>query len=206
MAAEAKLIKLGPIALKSIIGKWVGEGSTIKVTTSMYFEYILINASTYIHNIKDFKYDEEIEITDNGQPFLFYKSQTWIKGNKNKPMHSESGYIRFPSEKGIDLVVSQCTGITEISSGDISMIDNDDKNKSEQKENQNESKQKSFTITLSSNSIGRVSTAKDPKVTQVERIYKYNLTEDTLSYEISMANTKTPELTKHLFGSFKRQK
>ena len=141
---------------------------------------------------------------DNGKPFLFYQSFTWVKGDKDKPMHAESGFIRFPSQKGVDLVVSQCTGITEISSGDISIVSNDDK--AEQKEDQNETRKKSFNITLSSNSLSRIPTASEPKVTQIERVYKYDCDKDILSYEISMANTKTPQLTKHLVASFKRQK
>eukprot|EP01083_Nonionella_stella_P225085 800586_1 len=167
MAEAAQKEKLGPSGFKSLVGKWIGE------CTGEY------------PTIKTFEYGEQIEIIDTKKPFLTYNSQTWMKGDKNKLMHSETGFIRFPSAKGVDFVISQCTGIQEISSGEITFTDKKDNNESKQ-ENEVDQKQ-SFQVKLSSINIGRVSTSKEPKVVQIQRLYKYDCSNDTLSYEIWMS-------------------
>ena len=179
--------KQGAIGFKSIVGKWVSDFPNGKVE--------------FPENKKlPMNYGEEIEIIQDNRPFLTYSSTTWtMKKDADKQlMHSESGFIRFPSAKGVQMVISQCTGITEITSGDI-IIENDQEKK-DKDNNDDVAKKRSFSIELLSNNIGGAQ-----KITQIKRIYKYDCSQDILSYEIQMSTKKISKLTKHLSATFKRK-
>eukprot|EP01083_Nonionella_stella_P136475 415308_1 len=154
------------IAFKSIVGKWIGEcnGECPKRT---------------------FQYGEKIEITDTNQSFLSFSSFTWKKGDKSELMHSQTGYIRFPSSKTVDFVISHAPGIQEISSGDIIIAD-----KAPNEGN--------FKIILVSNHIALVPNTEPPHPIKLKRVYSYDSSKDMFKYEIWLATTKRKQLTKHL--------
>eukprot|EP01084_Bolivina_argentea_P243984 408850_1 len=176
--------KRGPVAFRSIAGKWIGECQG---------EY---------PTIQPFKYGEQIEIIDTNKPFLSYSSSTWKQGDQSKLMHSESGFIRFPYGNEVDFVISQCSGVNEISSGDIVITDKTQNDATETDDVDNTVQ--NFKVVLGSSQIGRVALATEPYVTKIQRVYTYDCETDMLAYEIWMATTNTKELTKHLSGSFKR--
>lgn len=84
--------------LAFLLGRWRGEGRGVYPT------------------IEPFTYGEEIEFTHNGRPFIFYVQKTWNVSD-DYPMHSEAGYLRPVSENGVELVLAQPSGITEILAG-----------------------------------------------------------------------------------------
>ncbi|MCA1008743.1 FABP family protein [Rhodococcus hoagii] len=86
------LAPLGDLA--AFAGHWVGGGSG------------------HYPTIDDFAYDEEIELSPSGKPFLFYRSRTRKPGG-GMPMHTETGYLR-PAGDAVELLVAQPTGFVEI--------------------------------------------------------------------------------------------
>ena len=68
--------------------------------------------------IDDFTYTEEVVFGSiPGKPFVTYLQRT--KGADGSPLHTESGYVRSPSEGVAEFVVAQPTGITEVLSGTL---------------------------------------------------------------------------------------
>ncbi|MGB3698522.1 MAG: FABP family protein [Gordonia sp. (in: high G+C Gram-positive bacteria)] len=63
--------------------------------------------------IDSFTYDEEMELTPSGRPFLFYRSQTRGAGG-GRPMHTETGYLRRAGRDHVELLVAQPTGFVEL--------------------------------------------------------------------------------------------
>lgn len=87
--------------LAFLLGRWLGEGKG---------EY---------PTIEPFVYDEEIEFSHTGRPFLFYVQKTWNPAD-GYPMHAEAGYVRPVAEGVVELVLAQPSGITEILAGTLS--------------------------------------------------------------------------------------
>jgi hypothetical protein len=67
--------------------------------------------------IEPFTYEEEISFTHVGKPFIAYAQRTWTPDGR--PLHTESGYVRPVGTDGVELVLAQPTGITEIHSGSV---------------------------------------------------------------------------------------
>ncbi|PTR25579.1 uncharacterized protein DUF1794 [Rhodococcus sp. OK519] len=86
------LAPLGELA--AFAGRWTGGGSG------------------HYPTIDDFSYDEEIELSPSGKPFLFYRSRTRKPGG-GMPMHTETGYLRLAGDT-VELLVTQPTGFVEI--------------------------------------------------------------------------------------------
>ncbi|MGF7124832.1 FABP family protein [Rhodococcus sp. TAF43] len=86
------LAPLGDLA--AFAGRWVGGGAG------------------HYPTIDDFAYDEEIELSPSGKPFLFYRSRTRKPGG-GMPMHTETGYLRL-TDGVAELLVTQPTGFVEI--------------------------------------------------------------------------------------------
>jgi len=128
--------------LTFLLGQWRGEGKGKYPT------------------IEPFVYEEEIEFSHTGRPFLFYVQKTWNPAD-GYPLHSESGYMRPVAEGLIELVLSQPSGITEILAGTVS----------------------GTRIELTSTLIGVSPTAK--QVSAVKRVI--SVTGTTLSYQLDMA-------------------
>lgn len=128
--------------LAFLLGRWRGEGRGVYPT------------------IEPFVYGEEIEFSHNGRPFIFYVQKTWNLSD-GYPMHSESGYLRPVSANGVELVLAQPSGITEILAGTHS----------------------GSGIEMSSTLVGVSPTAKT--VSAVKRVI--SVAGATLSYQLDMA-------------------
>lgn len=111
--------------------------------------------------ITDFEYDDEWEIRDIGKPFLLFIERTKIKG---VPMHTETGYLRFPSPDAVELVAAIPTGQSELAEGTVS-------------------EEEGALVIDMAGDVRNTSTAK-----QVDRIERtFILDGDDLAYEMSMA-------------------
>ena len=84
---------LGPLA--GFAGLWRGKGAGHYAT------------------IDSFTYDEELELTPSGKPFLFYRSKTQAPDG-SRAMHTETGYLRLAGRDHIELLVAQPTGFLEL--------------------------------------------------------------------------------------------
>jgi len=141
-----------------LLGKFRGEGGKGEFPT-----------------ISPFTYTEEIEFTTPGsKPFIHYQQKTW--NSNGQPLHTESGYIRFPQNGTIEFVNSEPTGITEIYKGEL--LDT--------------------TLTFTLTNISRTPTAKAPNTTNVVRVFKFNPQSNTIHSTMDMATDTTPQLTRHL--------
>ncbi|WP_182359181.1 FABP family protein [Tomitella gaofuii] len=89
---------LGPLA--GFAGRWAGGGEG------------------HYPTIDDFTYEEEIEFSGDGRPFLTYLSRTWAPV-RSRPMHTETGFLRNVGGGEAELLVTQPTGFTEIHRGAV---------------------------------------------------------------------------------------
>ncbi|GAB1822916.1 heme-binding beta-barrel domain-containing protein [Herbidospora sp. RD11066] len=67
-------------------------------------------------------FGQEIVFEHNGKPFLSYRSRTWLldqKGEKVRPLASESGFWRVQPERQIEVMLAHPTGIIEIYVGEV---------------------------------------------------------------------------------------
>ncbi|KAF2073506.1 hypothetical protein CYY_005182 [Polysphondylium violaceum] len=143
-----------------LIGKFRGEGGKGEYPT-----------------IPPFTYTEEIDFTAGppSKPFIHYQQKTW--NSKGEPLHTESGYLRFPANGTIEFVNSEPTGVTEIYQGTLTTP---------------------HTLTLKLTSIARTPTAKSPNTKDVVRVFEFNPTTQTIHSTMDMATDTTPTLTRHL--------
>lgn len=145
-----------PLAI--LLGTWVGDG-----------------AGAW-EGVEPFRFREELTFTHNGKPFVSYTSRTWDPVD-DRPMHSESGYLRPTGGGAVELIVAQPTGLVEVSEGVVTEA----------------------TLELASVSIVGSSTAKP--VTDLRR--SYLVVDRLLTYEIRMATPRV-ELRWHLTGELVR--
>lgn len=142
--------------------------------------------------IKSFQYDEELHWVNSGRPFVAYTQRTWAANTKReKPMHEENGFFRFVGERDsrrVELMITQCSGVQEVLAGSWTHDEAADR----------------ITITVDSTGLTRTPSARPPFVTQVRRVYTFDLDGESLEYSIYMATEKTPELTLHLKGKHTR--
>uniref|UniRef100_UPI00398EC780 peroxynitrite isomerase THAP4 isoform X2 n=1 Tax=Pristiophorus japonicus TaxID=55135 RepID=UPI00398EC780 len=130
--------------------------------------------------IKPFQYMEEVQVTHVGQPMLNIAFNGFNPETK-KPMHRECGFIRIkPGTNKVAFISAQNTGIVEIEEGEV----------------------KDQELTLSSQSVARMSFAKEPHVKQITRTFK--LTEERkLEQTVFMATDDQP-LLQHLHITYTR--
>jgi hypothetical protein len=151
-----------------------------------------IGKNTYPH-IKDFQYEEEVEFTNSGRPFVHYNQWTWLAGtNRTKPMHEEVGFLRLTPGQKVEFLITQASGVQEILTGTWGVDPNDSK---------------TIKISVQSESAPtRSPSAKPPFVTQSNRVF-YIPAEagGDLRYTMAMATDKHPELTPHLEAELKRK-
>ncbi len=83
----------------AIQGRWIGKGRG------------------WYPAIAEFEYQETLEITDTGRPFLTYRQST--QASDGSPLHTEVGYFRFLSDDRLEFVVAQPTGISEVLTGSV---------------------------------------------------------------------------------------
>jgi len=145
----------------AIVGRWVGEGKG------------------WYPTIRDFGYIETVEVLDVGRAFLPYRQMTQTLDGA--ALHVETGYLRFPDEHRIELVVAQPTGISEALAGQIVL------------------KGQCLVASLSSVQIAATETAKPVEATQ--RVL--TLGDDELVIEFWMAAVGQP-MSQHLASRLRR--
>jgi len=148
--------EIEPLAL--LLGTWSGSG---------HGEYPTIDA---------FGYEETIEISHVGKPFLSY-SQVSRHVDDGRLLHGETGFWRLPGPSRVELVVAHPNGIVEIAEGAFLHA----------------------TIRLASTGIARTGTAKE--VQAIER--EFTVEGDLLRYSLRMAAVGQP-LTRHLTAELRR--
>ena len=84
---------LGPLA--PFAGLWRGAGAGHYAT------------------IDSFTYDEEIELTPSGKPFLFYRYKNRAPDGC-RAMHTETGFLRLAGPDHVELLIAQPTGFVEL--------------------------------------------------------------------------------------------
>lgn len=150
----------GLAAVSGLIDTWRGEGAG---------QYPTINS---------FHYMEEVTFTDVGKPFLHYVQHTWSP--TGAPMHTETGYLRVANGSGLEFVLAQPTGQTELAQGTLNPTAD------------------GFTCTLKSQTVNSVSAK---KVDATER--RLILAGDILTTHFAMAAVGIP-LTHHLTSKLER--
>lgn len=126
--------------------------------------------------IEPFTYSEEVVFGHVGKPFLTYRQRTWHP-RTGAPMHAEVGYLRVLDGARLELVLAHPTGIVEVEEGALD----------------------GGTLTLTTTSVGRSSTAKDVRALRRE----FRLDGDQLDYDVWMTHAQTPE-THHLHAELRR--
>lgn len=87
-------------ALAPLLGTWRGPGEG------------------HYPTIDDFRYLEELTFTHAGKPFLAMNQRT-RDSRSDAPLHAEVGYLRPQPHAGIELVLTQPTGVVEIHAGSV---------------------------------------------------------------------------------------
>ncbi|MGQ0617950.1 MAG: FABP family protein [Acidimicrobiia bacterium] len=144
--------------LAALVGSWRGHGRG---------EY---------PTIEPFDYDETVQFTHIGKPFLAYAQRTRHTAD-GRPLHAETGYWRAPGPGLVEAVLSHPTGIVEVQEGTID----------------------GGVIRLTSTAVVSTTTAK--QVVTIER--DFMLAGDDLSYRVRMAAAGQP-LTHHLAADLRR--
>ncbi|GJQ82711.1 hypothetical protein Trydic_g19722 [Trypoxylus dichotomus] len=158
--------------------------SSLRPLTFLIGKWSSITAKGFYPTIQPFEYKEELEFSFNGQPMLNYKSSTWHLV-KQTPMHLESGFLRIkPGTNEIALLAAHNFGITTLEEGIV--------------------KENCVILRCSESHISRISFAKQPFVTQLNRVFTYHEETGILEVVVSMATTNTPELTEHLAVTYKK--
>eukprot|EP00054_Salpingoeca_dolichothecata_P017581 m.105874 g.105874 ORF g.105874 m.105874 type:complete len:225 (-) comp22512_c0_seq5:136-810(-) len=150
--------------LALLVGTWSGEGHGKYPT------------------VKPFAFDEIIEFTHVGKPFIVFSQKTW-QPEMGSPMHTESGYIRATPAGGFEAVISDPTGLAQVYDAELST----------------EGKGK-LTLKLVSKSIARTSTAKD--VSEVVRVW--TLENNTL-HILTQMKAMGQELQDHIASTLQRK-
>jgi len=99
-------------------------------------------------SIEDFDYIETLHLGHAGKPFLTFTQRT-VHAGDGRALHVETGYLRSPGTRRVELVVAQPTGIVEVDEGTFDMAGD------------------TLEIRLGSRFVGLTSSAKE--VTFVER-------------------------------------
>ncbi|XP_075057870.1 peroxynitrite isomerase THAP4 isoform X2 [Mixophyes fleayi] len=131
-------------------------------------------------SIPSFRYIEEAVISHIGQPmlnFMFCSSNP----ETGKAMHRECGFIRVkPGTNQVAFICAQNTGVVEVEEGEV---------QGEQ-------------LSLTSQSLGRISFAKEPHVQKISRTFRLTA-EGKLEQTVSMA-TSTQAMAPHLRVTYKK--
>lgn len=87
----------GPLAW--ILGTWRGNGHGDYPT------------------IEKFEYGQELIFTHDGRPFFHYMARSWItdgEGNRVRDAAIETGFLRFPEQGKVELLLNHANGISEM--------------------------------------------------------------------------------------------
>ncbi|MGW7052892.1 FABP family protein [Streptomyces sp. NPDC054887] len=100
-AAPAPHPVLAP--LLGFLGTWVGRGR-----------------GEYPTLAEDFAYAQEVTFSHDGRPFLHYETRAWLldgDGEPLRPSARESGWWRLQPDGRVEALITQPTGVAEISVG-----------------------------------------------------------------------------------------
>ena len=156
----------GVATLAPLLGTWSGRGTG---------EY---------PTIESFAYDETIEFTHVGKPFLAYQQRTTAIDD-GRPLHAEAAYWRIPDRGLAEIVVAHPTGVTEVLEGFAAPNSAGDTD--------------TLIIDVRSTGIGTTASAKE--VTRTERTFE--ITGDVIRYTMRMAAVGQP-LVHHLAAELRR--
>ncbi|NIR39009.1 MAG: FABP family protein [Actinobacteria bacterium] len=149
-------------ALSPLLGTWRGKGEG------------------HYPTIEDFDYLEELTFSHVGKPFLAMTQRT-RDSRSDAPLHAEVGYLRPQPNRGIEMVLTQPTGVVEIHNGSIT------------------ERHGAVVVDLRTERVEGTRTAKP--ITEVRR--RLEVTGDTLVSEMWMAAMGQP-LTHHLRAELTR--
>ena len=140
--------------LVPLIGTWRGQGEGGYPT------------------ITSFSYADEWEFRDIGKPFLLFVQRTF--NASGAPMHTETGYLRFPAPGVVEIVAALPTGQAELGTGTLALTDTG--------------------LTLDTDAAVR----NTPSAKQVDRcVRRFDVAGDTLTYRLDM-DAVDQGLTLHL--------
>ena len=129
----------------------------------------------------DFTYGQEVTFSHDGRPFLHYEARAWLidaDGAPLRPAARESGWWRIQPEGRVEALITQPTGIAEITVGRAS----------------------EDTIDLSTHEVALTPTAKQVDATR----RRYTLTDrDTLTFVFDLGAVGQP-LQHHLAANLRR--
>jgi hypothetical protein len=147
-----------------LIGTWRGRGRG---------EYPTIDG--------EFTYAQEVTFSHDGRPFLRYEARAWLVGADGAPLRPsarESGWWRLQPEGRVEALITQPTGIAEISVGTAD----------------------GGAVDLSTHEVAVTPTAKDVSATR----RRYSLSDDgTLTFVHDLAAVGRP-LQHHLAARLRR--
>ncbi|MEN8651895.1 FABP family protein [Streptomyces sp. 21So2-11] len=89
--------------LVGFLGTWVGRGR-----------------GTYPTLAEEFTYAQEVTFSHDGRPFLHYEARAWLLDAADTPLRPsarESGWWRLQPDGYVEALITQPTGIAEISIG-----------------------------------------------------------------------------------------
>lgn len=162
--APAPHALLAPVS--GLLGTWAGRGRGGYPTIGEEFEYA-----------------QEVTFSHDGRPFLHYEARAWLldaDGAPLRPSARESGWWRIQPEGRVEALITQPTGIAEISVGSAA----------------------AGVIDLASDQVALAPTAK--KVTATRRRYTL-VDEDTLEFVHDLAAVGQP-LQHHLAARLRRER
>ncbi len=93
-------LALAPLAW--LVGSWVGEGVGGYPT------------------VDTFGFEQQIDVTNDGRPFLGYTSRSWIlddDGARIRPAAFETGFWRPADPPAVDLLLTHSSGFVEVWTG-----------------------------------------------------------------------------------------
>ncbi len=149
-------------ALAPLVGVWRGTGDG------------------HYPTVPDFSYLEDLEFSHIGKPFLAMTQRT-RDPLSDAPLHSEVGFLRPQPRSGMELVLTQPTGVAEIHTGTVAETGS------------------SLVVDLRTERVEGTRTAKP--ITEVRR--RLEVSGDTLISEMWMAAMGQP-LTHHLRAELSR--
>ncbi|MCZ4120313.1 FABP family protein [Streptomyces sp. H39-S7] len=89
--------------VSGLLGTWVGQGRGGYPTIG-----------------EEFVYAQEVTFSHDGRPFLHYEARAWLldaDGAPLRPSARESGWWRIQAEGRVEALITQPTGVAEISVG-----------------------------------------------------------------------------------------
>jgi hypothetical protein len=75
--------------------------------------------------IEDFRFGQQIVVTNDGRPFLTYASRSWLlddDGHRIRPLATETGYLRPRPDNQVEFVLSHPAGYSEIWVGEVEVL------------------------------------------------------------------------------------